>query len=169
MGFSLKEDLCFIVSSNTNKIISDKIAMQLYKIVQGGEPAPLPQSITRNEPPFMTSPVTQAIYKQIGEKGGSYFETNYNEVLKQAGFDFEDDMILFGVGEKLKADTQWENALSLYKVYAKLFPNIVVAWNQMGRCYKQLGNSAKAKECFEKSLSIRPVNNPAKQLLEELK
>lgn len=168
MGFSLKDDWCLMVSSNTNKIISDKIATQLLKILNGGEAAPLPQSIIRSEPPFMTSPVTLAIFQQIVNKGGEYFESNYDEVLRQAGFDFEDDMILFGVGEKLKAEMRWENARSLYTVYSKLFPNIVVAWNQLGRCYKQLGNNTKARECFEKSLSIRPVNNPAKQLLEEL-
>jgi len=169
MAFAPATDLCIIVSSNTNKIISDKIGFQLLRIHRGQAPDPLPNSIERGEPPYRTSPVTQQVYQQISEKGGAYFEQHYEAVLKAAGFDFENDMILFGVGELLVEANKSNDAVHLFTVYTKLFPRIVVAWNQLGRAYVQLNQKEKAKACFEQSLSIRPANNPAAELLESLK
>jgi CubicO group peptidase (beta-lactamase class C family) len=168
MAFAPAEDLCIIVSSNTNTIISDKVAMQLLRIYRGQLSEPLPKSIERGEPPYRTNPVTQKVHKQITEKGGAYFVQHYEAVLKEAGYDFEDDMILLGVGELLLEDGKVTDAVHLFTVYTQLFPRIVVAWNQLGRAYLQLNQKQKAKACFEQSLSIRPANNPATKLLEAL-
>ncbi|MBX2961134.1 MAG: serine hydrolase [Cyclobacteriaceae bacterium] len=168
MALAPAEDLCIIASSNTNKIISDKIAMQLLRIYRGQAPGELPGSIERSEPPYRTSPVTRSIYNHIAEKGGAYFEQHYEVVLKEAGFDFENDMILFGAGELLLEANNVNDAVHLFTVYTKLFPRIVVAWNQLGRAYLQLNHKEKAKACFEQSLSIRPANNPALELLKGL-
>jgi CubicO group peptidase (beta-lactamase class C family) len=167
MAFAPVENLCIIVSSNTNKIISDKIAMQLLRIHRGQTPDPLPNSIERGEPPYRTNPLTRAVYNQITEKGGAYFAEHYETMLKEAGFDFENDMILLGVGELLQEENKVDDAVHLFIVYTKLFPRIVVAWNQLGRAYLQLGQKEKAKACFVQSISIRPANNPAAELLRE--
>jgi CubicO group peptidase (beta-lactamase class C family) len=167
MAFAPAENLCIIVSSNTNKMISDKIAMQLLRIYHGQTPDPLPNSIERGEPPYRTNPLTRAVYNQITEKGGAYFAEHYETMLKEAGFDFENDMILLGVGELLQEENKVDDAVHLFIVYTKLFPRIVVAWNQLGRAYLQLGQKEKAKACFVQSISIRPANNPAAELLRE--
>jgi hypothetical protein len=168
MAFAPAEDLCIIVSSNTNKIISDKIAIQLLRIHRGEAPDPLPASMERGEPPYRTSPLTRKVYSQITEKGGAHFEQHYEAVLKDAGFDFEDDMILLGVGELLLEANNVNDAVHLFTVYTKLFPRIVVAWNQLGRAYLQLDQKEKAMACFEQSLRLRPANNPAAELLQSL-
>ena len=168
MAFSLEEDYCMIVSSNTSNIISDKIAMSLYKIYIGNQPNALPQGIQREEASYRTNPVTNKIVQVITEQGGNNFTAHYNELLKQAGFDFENDMQLLGAGERLMEDEKWNDAIQLFIVYTKLFPRIVVAWNKMGRSYLKLNNKEKAKECFKKSIAIRPNDNPAVELLESL-
>jgi CubicO group peptidase (beta-lactamase class C family) len=168
MAFAPTEDLCIIVSSNTNTIISDKVAIQLLRLFRGETAEPLPASIERGEPPYRTNAVTRNVVAQIKEKGGAYFEQHYEEVLKAAGFDFENDMILLGAGELLLEDNRVNDAVHLFTVYTKLFPRIVVAWNQLGRAYLQLNEKEKAKVCFKQSLSIRPSNNPAADLLKGL-
>ncbi len=168
MAFALEEDLCVIVSSNTSNIISDKIGIELFRIFSGKQPGALPEAIMREEEPYRTNPVTQAVVTSIIGKGGTYFSAHYEDILKQAGFDFENDMQLLGAGERLMENEQWENAIQLFTVYSKLFPRIVVAWNRLGRCYLKQSNKEKAKECFKKSIAIRANDNPAVQLLEEL-
>ncbi len=168
MAFSPTEEVCLVVSSNTNTIISDKVAMQLLRIIRSNAPGSLPQSIMRSEPPYRTSPVTRSIYDQIADKGGAYFEQHHQTLLKEAGFDFEDDMILLGVGELLLEAGKVTDAVHLFTVYTQLFPRIVVAWNQLGRAYVQLNQKEKARACFEQSLRLRPSNNPAAELLKEL-
>ncbi len=168
MAFSLEEDYCMVVSSNTSNIISDKIAMSLYGIYIGKQPNALPKGIQREEAAYRTNPVTNKIVQVITEQGGTHFTAHYNEILKQAEFDFENDMQLLGAGERLMENEKWNDAIQLFIVYTKLFPRIVVAWNKMGRSYLKLNNKEKAKECFKKSIAIRANDNPAVELLESL-
>jgi CubicO group peptidase (beta-lactamase class C family) len=168
MAFAQEEDFCVIVSSNTNNIISDKVGIALFRIFSGKQIDSLPQAIMREEEPYRNNSVTLAVINSIHEKGSDYFGAHYHEVLKEAGFDFENDMQLLGAGELLMENNETEKALQLFTVYTKLFPRIVVAWNRLGRCYLKLNNKEKAKACFKQSVNIRSTDNPAVQLLEDL-
>ena len=168
MAFAQEEDFCVIVSSNTNDIISDKVGIALFRIFSGKHIDSLPHAIMREEEPYRNNSVTLAVVNSIREKGSNYFGEHYNEVLKEAGFDFENDMHLLGVGELLMENNEIDKAVQLFTVYTKLFPRIVVAWNRLGRCYLNLNDKEKAKACFKQSVNIRSTDNPAVQLLEEL-
>jgi CubicO group peptidase (beta-lactamase class C family) len=163
MGFVPADDICIIVSSNSNNMISDDISLQLLGIVWGVE-----LRMVEEDEPYRNNPVTNHILHVIRENGHAYFRINSNSVLKNAGFDFENDMQLLGVGEQLMEAEQWAEGIALYSVYTELFPNIVVAWNHLGRCKKALGDNAGAKQAWEKSVSLRPQNNPAVRWLEGL-
>ncbi len=163
MGFVPDDDICIIVSSNSNNVISDDISLQLLGIAWGKE-----LRIVEEDEPYRNNPVTNHILGVLREKGAEYFNTNNNAILKEAGFDFENDMQLLGVGEQLMEAEQWESGIALYNIYTTLFPRIVVAWNHLGRCKKAVGDTAGAKSAWEKSVSLRPQNNPAVKWLQEL-
>lgn len=159
MGFDLEKDLCFVVSSNSNDWISDDISLQIISILDGkGEQEP-------REEPWQNNPVTNAIHQIILEKGAAHFAANSEQVLKESGFDFENDMQLLGVGQKLEQAGKWAEGVALFEVYTRLFPNIVVAWNRLGVCRKELGDLSGAKAAWEQSLKLRPNGNPAKEWL----
>jgi tetratricopeptide (TPR) repeat protein len=80
----------------------------------------------------------------------------------------DDDMILLEVGETFMKEKKAEKALILYKYYTKMFPNIVVAWNDMGDVWQMLNNKEEAIKCYRQALKIRPENPRAKESLDEL-
>ena len=153
------------VSSNSNNTVSDRIAAELFNIVSEKTKV----RIREEEPDYSNNPVVKRIYQAITEKGAKYFSEHSSEILKQGGFNGGDDMVLMSVGEQLEENKKWDEGIALYKVYAEQFPRIVVAWNRLGICYREKGDTQKARECWEKSVSIRPVNNRAVQWLKELK
>ncbi|MES2774234.1 MAG: serine hydrolase [Bacteroidota bacterium] len=110
----------------------------------------------------------ETIYKIITEKGADHFMVNYAASLKSKGIELNDDMVLLNVGNILTEEEKTDEAFALYKVYTKEFPNIVVAWNELGFLYKLKGDKASAKKCFEKALELRPSNERAKKALAEL-
>lgn len=158
MTFVPEDDLCVVVSSNTNQHISDDIAMELLGIVWGKNFKPA-------GPPYRNNPITQAIYTALMDKGAAYFSKNSDEILRQAGFDFEDDMQLLGVGERLEEAEKWAEGVALFETYTRIFPRIVVAWNRLGKCRMALGDKAGAKAAWEKSVALRPNGNPAAKWL----
>lgn len=77
-------------------------------------------------------------------------------------------MILLDVGQKLLEEKKTAQALLLYQYYTHTFPNIVVAWNDLGDIYLSQNNKAAAIKCYEQALKIRPQNPRAKASLEKL-
>ncbi len=166
MGFVPATGVCVVVSSNSNNKISDELAMQLYTILNGKDPGKV-MTQTGDEAPYRNNPVTNAIYQVLLEKGAAHFAQNSQNILKDTGFDFQDDMQLLGVGERLEEAEKWAEGVALYEVYTRLFPRIVVAWNRLGKCRAATGDKAGARAAWEQSVALRPKNNPAVNWLKE--
>ncbi len=167
LGFEPATGICIIVSSNANNKISDELALQLHAILKGKDPASVALQ-GPGEAPYRDNPVTAAIYRVIEEKGAAYFARNSRQILRDAGFDFENDMQLLGVGERLEEAQKWEEGIALFETYTQLFPRIVVAWNRLGKCREAKGDKAGARAAWEKSVALRPGNNPAVEWLKRL-
>ncbi len=169
VGFERDGDVCVVVSSNSNNVISDGLALQLYGLVKNPTAPPKAMQVQNDGPgDYRNNPVTDAIYRVLKERGAEYFSKNSQEILKTAGFDFENDMQLLGVGERIEEAKKWNEGVALFEVYTQLFPRIVVAWNRLGVCRKATGDRAGAKSAWEKSVSLRPNGNPAAAWLKEL-
>ena len=80
----------------------------------------------------------------------------------------EDDMVLLEVGRMLVQEKNYAKALLLYKFYTISFPNIVVAWNDLGDIYQTQNNKEKAINCYKQALKIRLENPRAKENLNKL-
>ena len=94
--------------------------------------------------------------------------TDLGAALSNQNLRVEDDMILLEVGEKLIGEKKMDKAFVLYKYYTKTFPNIVVAWNDLGDVYLALNNKNEAINCYQQALKIRPQNQRAKEALSKL-
>ncbi len=163
MAFDPASDLCMVISSNSNDWISDDISLQIMSILDGKGEQEMPQ-----QEPWENNPVTNAIHRVLVEKGAAHFTENSQAVLRNAGFDFENDMQLLGVGKRLEEAEKWAEGESLFEVYTKLFPKIVIAWNRLGICRKAIGDLPGAKVAWEQSVKLRPSGNPAVGWLKKL-
>ena len=65
-------------------------------------------------------------------------------------------------------EQKYDRALLLYKYYTDNFPNIVVAWNDLGDIYLNQNNKDEARKCYKQALKIRPENPRAKKSLDKL-
>ena len=76
-------------------------------------------------------------------------------------------MPLLGVGQQLEEAGKWDEGVELFETYTELFPNIVVAWNRLGKCREAKGDLKGARAAWEKSVALRPGNNPAVEWLKK--
>ncbi|MBL7825087.1 MAG: serine hydrolase, partial [Saprospiraceae bacterium] len=166
MGFDLENDMCIVASSNTMKVITDDISIGITAIIDG-KPAPAVEVRSADFDPMFENKVSKTAYNILLERGPAYFKANAETILKDAGFDFQDDMQLLSIGKHLEDAEKWEEGVALFETYTKLFPNIVIAWNRLGICRKNLGDKAGAKAAWEQSVKLRPNGNPAAKWLEE--
>lgn len=93
---------------------------------------------------------------------------NLGKELDQQKMSIADDMILLEVGQRLIQEMKANEALLLYKYYTDSFPNIIVAWNDLGDVYQLKNNKEEAIKCYQQALKLRPSNQRAKNSLEKL-
>lgn len=111
------EDVCVILTSNSNDHISDDVAMQVLGILWGKRAlvvergGALPKQ-SSHECDFRCN---------HGACGAAYFSQNSDEILKAAGFDFDNDMQLLGVGQRLEEAKKWEEGIVLFETYHPAF------------------------------------------------
>ncbi|MES2331039.1 MAG: serine hydrolase [Bacteroidota bacterium] len=110
------------------------------------------------------NPISKKIYDLL-EKPST---VDLAATLAKENIRVEDDMILLEVGQVLMQENKNEKALLLYKLYTQQFPNIVVAWNDMGDVYRKLNNNEEAIKCYRQALKIRPGNPRAIENLSKL-
>lgn len=156
MGINMEKNYSFAVLSNYDEGSAEIVAQRISAILNNRDQTPLPL------------PPAKVIYSMIKENGPANFMVNYKDELKKANIELEDDMVLLSVGEKLLEEKNAEEALALYSVYTKEFPNIVVTWNDMGDAYLLKADKPNAKKCFEQALKLRPGNTRAQRMLKEL-
>ncbi len=156
LGMNLEKNYCFVVLSNYDERSAEPIAQRIAAVMNDKPVLPLPL------------PPARIIYSLLKEKGSQNFIDNYKSELNNAGVMLEDDMILLSVGQILLEEKNADAAIALYTVYTKEFPNIIIAWNDMGDAYLLKGDKANAKKCFEQALKLRPGNQRAQRALKEL-
>lgn len=156
LGMNMEKNYIMVVLSNYDERTAEEVSARLSAVLNDREVKPF------NPPPART------IYNLIKEKGAENFVNNYKADLSAAGINLDDDMILLFAGQEFLKEKDADNAIALYTVYTSEFPNIVVAWNDMGDAYIMKGDKDKAKQCYEQALKLRPENQRAKNSLKEL-
>lgn len=156
-----EEGLVFYMVTNESAINTNMVLPNVTQLYFQGS---ISQDALTRQSQF-EHPLAKQIYDLLGKPS----TTDLGTVLAKENLIVQDDMILLEVGQKLTQENKYEQALVLYKFYTKSFPNIVVAWNDMGDIYQKFNNREEAIKCYQQALRIRPGNPRAKQALEKLK
>lgn len=156
-----EEGLVFYMVTNESSINTNMVLPNITQLYFQGK---IEQDAMTMQPKFENG-LSKQIY-DILEKPST---TDLATELKKENIKVEDDMILLEVGHSLIEENKNDKALILYKYYTRSFPNIVVAWNDLGDIYLSKGNKEEAAKCYRQALKIRPENPRAKQSLLKLK
>lgn len=163
LTFLPEENLGFFMITNESTMNANMVlpnVRQLYLYGEIREDATMPAS-------QFEFPLAQRIYSIINTSNALDLDTE----LKKENISVDDDMVLLEVGRKLISESKTAKATVLYKYYTQTFPNIVVAWNDLGDLYLISGDKDEAVKCYKKVISIN--RNPretirARQSLEKL-
>jgi len=155
-----QEGLVFYMVTNESSINTSMILPNVSQLYFQGK---IEQDAMTMQPKFENE-LSKQIY-DILEKPTT---TDLSIELAKENLKVEDDMILLEVGQSLMQEKKTDKALVLYKFYTKTFPNIVVAWNDLGDIYLTQNNKDEAIKCYKQALKIRPENPRAKESLDKL-
>ncbi len=156
-----EEGLVFYLVTNENSMNANKVMPNITQLYFTGI---IEEDAIAGKNAF-DSPQAEKIY-QILE---STHTTNLAVELEKEKIQVTDDMILLEVGQRLIQENKPDLALSLYQYYTKTFPQIVVAWNDMGDVYLMKGNKEEAIQCYQSALKLKPDNPRAKESLARLR
>ena len=153
-----EEGLVFYLVTNENTINTNQVLPNVTQLYFDGK---ISQDATAFKFPH---PMMNKVYDLLVNNDPNQFSS----LLEQENIMIDDDMILLEVGQKLISENRNKEALALYGHYTKAFPNIVVAWNDMGEIYLSEGQKPEAKNCFEQALKLRPGNPRATENLRKM-
>lgn len=78
----------------------------------------------------------------------------------------EDDLAM--LGRSLLGEKKFDKAVDVELYRAGLYPRSANAWASLGDAHRQAGQTAKARECYQKALALSPEHSQAKSGLGEL-
>ena len=155
-----EEGLVFYMVTNENSINTNKVLPNVTQLYFKG--------VIEQDALAMQSKFEHPIAKQIYDIIEKPSTTDLSAELTKANLNVDDDMILLEVGHALIEEKKLDKALILYQLCTKKFPDIVMAWNDMGDVYRLQNNKAEAIKCYKQALKIRPTNPRAQEELKKL-
>jgi len=112
--------------------------------------------------------IGEYIYKIISEKGSTYFLNNYEQILKEGGYEIRSSTTLNRAGYELLYNRQTDMAIDLFKLNIRLFPDDANIHDSLGEAYMMKGDYVKSRELYNKALQLDPDFENAKQMLQRL-
>jgi CubicO group peptidase (beta-lactamase class C family) len=155
-----QEGLVFYMVTNESSVNTN---MVLPNVTQLYFQAKISQDAMAIKPGFQNG-LSKQIYNILLKPS----TTDLGVELAKENLKVEDDMILLNVGQTLMQEKKTEKAFILYQYYTKTFPNIVVAWNDLGDIYQTQNNKTEALRCYRQALKIRPGNPRATENISRL-
>ena len=76
---------------------------------------------------------------------------------------------LAGFGNRLLEAERTANALQVFELNTRLFPEAVAAWDHLGEAHMKLGNDDEAIRSFERSLELDQDNTTAQEMIESIR
>ena len=106
------------------------------------------------------------IYKKIRENGTEDFVINYKEYL--SSFRINNDMILNRTGYQLLNAGYTDEAIAVFLVNTKYFPDVANTYDSLGEAYMVKGDKENAITNYKKSLELDPDNKNAEKTIQML-
>jgi len=155
-----EEGLVFYMVTNESSINTNMVLPNVTQLYFQGE---IVQDAISSEQEF-DNELSGKIYDLLEQPGVK----NLQSEIDKANLNIDDDMVLLEAGQRLINENKLDKALLLYTYYTKTFPEIVVAWNDLGDIYQAQNKKEEAIHCYRQALKLRPGNPRALKNLEKL-
>ncbi|NNK11373.1 MAG: serine hydrolase, partial [Flavobacteriaceae bacterium] len=154
----LEPDLSIIVFANMDEPVAERIGLDILALYRGEE----------IQKPSL--PAIQNVRINFEEKGIDYVEQHFDSLTVNFHPTDPKDFILNDLGYAfLYGANNPDNALQLFKLNTKLFPEVANCWDSYGEALRIKGLKNEAISAYEKALEIRPDLQTAQRALDELK
>jgi len=150
----LKDGYTLIITSNFGEA-ADGIITRYEKILQGQEYAN----------PDVT--LQMKMYEILKNEGAAGLEKELKQLLLANDMMYN-DMHLNFFGYELMQSNLLSEAIEVFELNAKLFPEIANVYDSLAEAYMNAGNKEKAVQNYKKVLEMQPDNENAKRMLEKL-
>lgn len=110
------------------------------------------------------------IPEEVKAQGLAAVDQYYAGLTKKFGFELTaSEETLFNMAYRFKQSKQSSRAIRIFKVIQERYPNSWRGHFFLGETYQEVGNTAEAVKCFEKTLEVNPELEAAKRKLAELR
>lgn len=147
----------------------DDIKKGDYKIRINGNTAVVDLVQTATGEPFGSMTSDHTIILERSGDSWKFAEMLMFDKWTQEATDFSIEMNLNALGYRLLNAKKNKEALQVFELNTKLFPNAFNTWDSLAEAYLIMGNNKKAIQYYEKSLALNAKNDNAKQHLAKLK
>ncbi|MCG3156444.1 MAG: hypothetical protein DKINENOH_03068 [bacterium] len=170
---------------NTTRIVNDEMAkgkdvaaMQKEDILKnwaeheggfGGNRNDWINALASAGPSKFINSLAKELYVVLQRSDGAAAVVRYYELKKEhpAGYPFVESLIR-RTGDWLLSKGRADDAIKIFELDTKEFPNSSLAYNGLGEAYLKAGKNEQARESFEKSLELNPANENARKMLQQL-
>lgn len=120
------------------------VSNNIIKIVFGEIPDPI------------RLPLSIFIYDIMKEKGAKYLSENFDNLIKENGYKIINEEVLNPIGYGLMYENMLDEAIEIFKINVRLFPNVGNCYDSLGDSYLQKGDKENAKINYLKALELGP-------------
>jgi CubicO group peptidase (beta-lactamase class C family) len=136
---------------------AELVSKNIISIVFGENPEPI------------KLPLSFFIYNTIKDKGPKYFSDNFDNLIKENGYKINNDQVLNTIGYNFMQEDKLDEAIELFKVNVKLFPDVANCYDSLGEAYLKKGDKENARINYKRAFELDPNNKNAEEILKTLK
>jgi Flp pilus assembly protein TadD len=107
------------------------------------------------------------LYEVLKSGGVNELESSLKQILEANGMLYK-DRHLNAFGYELMNNNKLDDAIKVFELNAKLFPNVPNVYDSLGEAYMNAGKKDLAIANYKKVLELAPNNQNAKKKLEQL-
>jgi hypothetical protein len=155
-----REGLVFYMITNESTVNSFRVLPNITQLYLQGH---ISQD-AMTDPPKFESPVAEQIYEILNRPK----TRDLRKELEKSNLKVDNHMLLLQVGRTLIQEKKVDQAVLLYRYYTKTFPEVVVAWNDLGDLYQMKDDAQEAIKCYRQALVLHPDNTRARDNLARL-
>jgi CubicO group peptidase (beta-lactamase class C family) len=156
---NLHDQISVIVFANMDEPVAENLGLGIIHILRGKDP----------QKPAI--PAIQSVYKAYKENGIKFIKEHFEELTTNFHPTDPKDLILNNIGYNLLfSDQEGEahEAIEIFQLNTELFSEIANTWDSLGEALLKNGDQKKARDAYERALTINPDLLSAKMALEKM-
>jgi len=152
----LRDKITVIVFANMNEPVAEQLGAGILAIIRNQTP---------KEPAL---PAIENVYQSFNKHGIEYIEKNFEGLTVNFHPSDPRDLILNQVGYGFLSMDKVDEALEIFLLNTKLFPEVGNIWDSLGEAYYTKGDKQMALSAYQRALSLDSEIPSARKMVKKL-